>query len=237
MEVTFDFSTRTGEIVTRLPEASTILKQYKIDFCCGGNRPIGEVITEKKLDGDEILAKINEAYLQSLEKPSVNRANLTSSQLIKHIISTHHAYLSTLLPELSQFTTKVLRVHGRDCPELAEVHKLFHLLKIELEQHTIDEEQNVFPLIEAFENEPTTEIIKDISVKIEELVDEHEGAGGVLAELRKVTNDFTAPQWACMTFQLTYQKLENLEADLFEHIHLENNILFPRVIKKLKELN
>ncbi|WP_078430033.1 iron-sulfur cluster repair di-iron protein [Alkalihalobacterium alkalinitrilicum] len=236
METIFDFSTKTGEIVTRLPETSTILKKYKIDFCCGGNRPIGESIKEKNLNGDEILEQLNNAYIKSLVKPSVTWNEITNSELIDHIISTHHAYLSSILPELSQFTTKVFRVHGNQCPELTKVHQLFHSLKVELEQHTIDEENNVFPLIQAFEENRSSEIISKLSENIKELEDEHEGAGNILKQLREVTNDYSVPDWACMTFQLTYQKLEDLESDLFQHIHLENNILFPRVTKELREV-
>ncbi|MDE5415386.1 iron-sulfur cluster repair di-iron protein [Alkalihalobacterium chitinilyticum] len=236
METVFDFSTKTGEIVTRLPETSTILKQYKIDFCCGGNRPIGEVIEEKNLNGTEILEQLNSAFIKSLEKPSVTWDEMTNKELIHHIITTHHQFLNRILPELSQFTTKVFRVHGNHCPELAQVHKLFHHLKTELEQHTIDEENVVFPLIEAVEEQPTIERMSELQAKIGDLEGEHEGAGDLLKQLREVTNDYTAPDWACMTYQLTYQKLEQLESDLFEHIHLENNILFPRVLKELKEV-
>ncbi|WP_216830957.1 iron-sulfur cluster repair di-iron protein [Alkalihalobacterium elongatum] len=237
MQTVFDLTTKTGDIVTRLPETSTILKQYKIDFCCGGNRPIGEVIVEKNLNGADVLDQLNNALLKSLEKPIITLEEMTNGELIDHIISTHHDYLNELLPELSRFTTKVLRVHGSHSPELAKIHKLFHTLKTELEQHTIDEEMNVFPLIKAYDENPTSELMNKLSVKIEELESEHEGAGDLLRQLREVTSDYKAPEWACMTYQLTFQKLEGLESDLFEHIHLENNILFPRVIKQLKEAN
>ncbi|WP_209124022.1 iron-sulfur cluster repair di-iron protein [Alkalihalobacillus sp. BA299] len=236
MESIFDLSTKTGEIVTRLPETSTILKQYKIDFCCGGNRPIGEAIKEKNLNGDEILEQLNNAYMKSLEKPNHTWDEMTNSELIRHIISTHHAFLNSILPELSQFTTKVFRVHGNECPELAKVHQLFHSLKTELEQHTIDEENVVFPNIQAFEEKRTSKSVKTLSEKIGNLEDEHKAAGDLLKQLREITNDYSVPDWACMTFRLTYQKLEDLESDLFEHIHLENNILFPRVMKELREV-
>lgn len=238
MDRVFDLTTKTGEIVKQLPQASTVLKRYRIDFCCGGNRPIGEVIKEKQLNSNEILDRLHEVYMKSIEKHVLNWDEVSSSEIIHHIVHDYHADLEVLLPELSQFTTKVHRVHGNDCEELKQVHQLFHELKEELEQHTIEEENQVFPLIKEFMSQPTNEtIIKKMSQKIDELMDDHEGAGQILAKLREVTNNFTVPDWACMTFELTYQKLEKLESDLFEHIHLENNVLFPRVLKKLKEVH
>ncbi|RBW68362.1 iron-sulfur cluster repair di-iron protein [Bacillus taeanensis] len=237
MEPIFHNTTKTGDIVTRLPETSTILKEYKIDFCCGGNRPIGEAIEEKNLNEKEILQKLNNVYFKSLQHQRINWDHITNSDLIDHIVNTHHAYLNAVLPELSQFTTKVFRVHGTHHPELADVHKLFYKLKVELEHHLIQEENIVFPLIREYEHIPSKEKLIELAQKIEDLESEHSEAGDLLKELRDVTNDYTLPEGACTTYRLTYQKLEDLESDLFQHIHLENNILFPRVLNELKEAN
>lgn len=148
------------------------------------------------------------------------------------MIHKHHRYLNEELPQLSPYVTKVLRVHGADQPHLAKIHKLFHELKMELEQHLIKEETEDFPLILEFEKNPTDENYAKLRKVVDELENEHNHAGNIIKELRKVTNDFTPPEGACGTYRLVYNRLEALESDLFEHIHLENNILFPRAITR-----
>ncbi|TLS38957.1 iron-sulfur cluster repair di-iron protein [Pseudalkalibacillus caeni] len=232
MEAIFSSTTKTGDIVTQLPAASGILKEYRIDFCCGGNRPIGEAIKEKQLNEQEVLNKLNLVYANTQNKQEKNWKDAPYSQLIDHIINMHHAYLNAVLPEISGYVTKVLRVHGRNHPELKEVHQLFHNLKLELEQHTIQEETDTFPLIKQYEKSRSASLLKILKYGIGDLETEHETAGFLLKRLREVTRDYQTPEGACMTYQLTYNKLEELEADLFEHIHLENNILFPALLKE-----
>lgn len=138
------------------------------------------------------------------------------------------------LPQLSPYVTKVLRVHGPEQPHLVQVHKLFNDLKADLEQHLMKEETKAFPLIIQFEQNPTKENEQAMREVIEELVTEHDTAGDIIKEIRKITNDFTPPFDACGTYRLVYNRLEALEEDLFTHIHLENNILFPRILANAK---
>ncbi|PAK37830.1 iron-sulfur cluster repair di-iron protein [Bacillus licheniformis] len=231
MEAVFDQNTKTGDIVTRFPRASRLLKEYRIDFCCGGNRPIGEAIKEQDLNEEEILARINTLYQETkaLNEKETNWSEAPYSQLIDHVIHTHHAYLYEVLPELSGFVTKVYRVHGIHHPELAQVHQLFHQLKTELEHHLFQEEEHIFPKVMAYEETRSMDRLAEAVQAIDVLEQEHEAAGKILKELRKVTNDYTLPEGACTTYTLTYLKLDELETDLFQHIHLENNILFPRL--------
>jgi regulator of cell morphogenesis and NO signaling len=219
-----------GQIVTAFPKASDLFKSYKIDFCCGGNRLLGDVLHERNLPADELLAKLNELYEKASEKVEKDWMSVPYSELIDHIIQKHHAYLAEELPQLSFYVTKVLRVHGTDHPHLAKVHKLFNELKTELEQHMMKEETKAFPLILQFEQHSTSENEKTMKQVIQELVSEHDTAGDIIKEIREITNDFTPPADACRTYRLVYQRLEQLESDLFEHVHLENNILFPRVL-------
>ncbi|KAA6451966.1 iron-sulfur cluster repair di-iron protein [Bacillus swezeyi] len=231
MDTVFDQSTKTGDIVTRFPRASQLLKEYRIDFCCGGNRPIGEAIKEQKLNEEEILSKINTLYqeTQALNEKETNWNEAPYSRLIDYVIQTHHAYLYDVLPELSGFVTKVYRVHGIHHPELGQVHQLFHQLKAELEHHLIQEEEQIFPKIAAYEQTNSEASLTEAVQAIDVLEQEHEACGNLLKELRKVTNDYALPEGACTTYTLTYLKLDELETDLFQHIHLENNILFPRL--------
>lgn len=237
METAFDRNTKTYDIVTRFPKASRLLKEYRIDFCCGGNRPIAEAIQEQNLNEEEILTKINTLYEQTktLNEKEINWSEARYSSLIDYVVNTHHAYLYEVLPELSGFVTKVYRVHGRHHPELAQVHQLFHQLKAELEHHLIQEEEHIFPKITAYEETKSAIHLTDAVEAIDTLEKEHEAAGDILKELRKITNDYALPEGACTTYTLTYLKLDELESDLFQHIHLENNILFPRLKEEAQQ--
>lgn len=227
----FNATQKIGEIVTRFPKSADIFKEYRIDFCCGGDRALSGVLQEAGLDEGSVLDRINTLYeeLKDVSRSDRDWTQESSSQLIDHVVNTHHAYLQVELPRISEFVTKILRVHGAHHPELATVHRLFHSLKMELEQHLIKEEEIEFPMIKDYETDPSTEKQEKILKIVRELETEHEGAGDLLKDLRKVTNDFKVPEDACNTYRITYQKLEELENDTFQHVHLENNILFPRL--------
>jgi regulator of cell morphogenesis and NO signaling len=230
MEKMFTERSTVGEIVAVFPKASDLFKSYKIDFCCGGNRSLQDVLKERNLPVEDILQQLNTLYQHSLEKIKKNWLQASYTELIDHIIQKHHRYLSEELPLLNPYVTKVLRVHGAEHPHLLRIHTLFNQLKTELEQHTIKEETETFPLILQFENEPTAENYKKMKRVVAELVQEHNTAGDIIKEIREITSDFTPPKGVCRTYQLVYKRLEILESNLFEHIHLENNILFPRVL-------
>jgi regulator of cell morphogenesis and NO signaling len=234
MEMIFDRTSKIGDIVARVPKTSNVLKGYRIDFCCGGNRPISEAIEAHNLIEEEVLQKLNAVYheVKDAQAETKDWEKESYSELIDHVVNTHHAYLNTELPIISEFVTKILRVHGLNHTELSRVHRLFHQLKAEMEHHSIKEEMDAFPLIKDYEKEPKEEKLPLLGQVITALENEHDGAGDILKEIRQITNDFELPEDACTTYRLTFQKLEELESDLFQHIHLENNILFPRVLKE-----
>ncbi|WP_003514396.1 iron-sulfur cluster repair di-iron protein [Acetivibrio thermocellus] len=226
---TFSISQRVGEIAAIMPKASEVFREFNIDFCCGGHRTLAEVIKTENIDEQQLLKKLEDAYEES--KYISNQTNFTemsSTKLIDYIINTHHVFLRKTLPRLSELTTKILRVHGSNHESLFRVHKLFHSLKAELEQHLIKEEEILFPVIREYDANPSSELLNKISAVMKETEDEHDAAGGILKELRKVTNDYSVPEDGCNTYRRAFDKLEELEADLFRHIHLENNILFRR---------
>lgn len=232
MNNTFTEQSSTGDIVVKLPMASQVFKQYKIDFCCGGDRPIGEVIGEKQLKDENILGKLNALYASTNSSNETDWMTAQYQELIDYVLTKHHSYLNQVLPEISGFVTKVNRVHGKKHPELAEVFSLFHELKDELDHHLIQEEENIFPQVKEYEQEQSKAILSEAVATITELESEHERSGNLLKQLREVTADYQLPKDACKTYQLTYLKLEELESDIFHHIHLENNILFPRLIEE-----
>ncbi|GAA0324803.1 iron-sulfur cluster repair di-iron protein [Bacillus carboniphilus] len=235
MEYIFDQSMKTGDIVTQFPRASQVLKEYRIDFCCGGNRPIGEAIQDKELNPEEVLNKINHLYQETIKygEKDTNWEVENYTTLIDYVLDRHHAYLNKVLPELSGYVTKVYRVHGGNHPELGLVYKLYQQLKVELEHHLIEEEDKIFPKVKLYEQEKSLELLKQIVATIDALESEHETAGSLLKEIREVTNDYQLPEGACNTYRLTFLKLAELESDLFDHIHLENNVLFPRLNREL----
>lgn len=227
---TFNTSQNIGDIVSIMPKAGEVFKKYDIDFCCGGNRPLSEAIRKQNLDEQEILRSLDEAYGETEKYAGqTDFRKMSPSELVDYIVNTHHVFVKAILPELSELTTKILRVHGTNHGELFKVHKLFNTLKTELEQHLIKEEELLFPMIKAYDKEPSKELLNRIDTLAKETEDEHESAGSVLKELRKVTEGYKVPKDGCSTFHLTYNKLEELEADLFQHIHLENNILFKEI--------
>ena len=233
----FDSSQKIGEIVTKFPKAADVFKKYKIDFCCGGDRPLIIAIKEKNLNETEILEKLNslyENYEKHLNSNDKNWPEAPLEELVDHIINKHHAYLWAEMPRISELATIILRVHGEHHPELSKVHKLFNTIKMELESHLTKEETTQYPAIREYVKSKSEEdLIKAIKI-IKELEEEHTGAGDILKELRVVTNDYAIPADVCGTFELTYVKLQEMESDIFQHIHLENNILFPRLYELKK---
>ncbi|ABR50475.1 protein of unknown function DUF542, ScdA domain protein [Alkaliphilus metalliredigens QYMF] len=232
MKNIFSGEDKVGEIVAKCPKASEVFQKYQIDFCCGGDRSLRVVLQEQNLNEERVLSALTEAHnkVMSLQDKGIDWQMAPFSDLIDHVISTHHTYLVRELPKLSDLTTKIYRVHGVDHGKvLSKVHKLFHSLKMELDQHLIKEEEILFPLIKAYEAQPSNELlVKAINV-IDELESEHEGAGDILKELRHITDQYQVPSGGCHSYELTFKGLEMLESDLFQHIHLENNILFPRL--------
>jgi regulator of cell morphogenesis and NO signaling len=226
----FVSSQTIGEIVSAMPKASEIFKAYNIDFCCGGHRPLAEAIHKQNLDEEETMSKLDEAYEEAKSLANqVDFRSMASSELIDYIVNKHHVYLGSALPVLSELTSKILRAHGANHPDLFKVHKLFHQLKTELDQHLIKEEELLFPLVKAYEANPKKELQEKVPLVMKEIEDEHEAAGDVLKELRRITQDYLVPEDGCGTYVKAFDKLQELEADLFQHIHLENNILSPRL--------
>ena len=234
MSLTITSTMTVGDIVTHFPQAADLFKKYKIDFCCGGNRPLTEAIEEKNLNEAEIVQSLNEGYIkmQAMNTEATNWQDVKSAELLDHVAQTHHAFLYDELPQLGQLVTKIFRVHGTNHPYLADVYNNYHDLSKELMEHIIKEDQVIFPLIKSYESDPTEEKLKEVIVAITELESEHDKAGDLLKLIRDLTSDYTLPADACTTYTLTFQRLENLEADMFIHVHKENNILFPRYLNK-----
>ncbi|WP_201024937.1 iron-sulfur cluster repair di-iron protein [Ferroacidibacillus organovorans] len=234
-ETMFTEDHRLGDIVVKFPQAGDIFKRYHIDFCCGGDQPLSEAIAEHSIDGSSLLKELNERYReavrQGIEITDWSKASM--EQLIHHIVNRHHAYLNKVFPPMSELTAKILRVHGENHGQvLSQVHRLFSQLRTDMEQHMIAEEQSVFLQIIDYEQIRTPGKLGAVIAAVEKLDQEHEATGDIVKMMRKVTDNYALPEDACATYAYVFEKLEELETDIFQHIHLENNILFNRLLNE-----
>lgn len=224
-----------GDIVSDNYHAAGVFREFGIDFCCGGHKTLQEVTAKKGIDPEQVAVKLSQISVSS----TVNVENYNEWEpdfLIDYIVNTHHQFVRNKTEEVAAYAAKV---HGGRYPENIEIFQLFMSLSEELLEHIEDEEKNVFPLIKQLYQEKkegkTSEktLQKDLQKQLSQMLEEHEGAGGLMAQIRDLSHDFTPPQDACATYRILYQNLEGFEKDLHKHVHLENNILFKKAEKLL----
>lgn len=235
----FNINEKVGDIVTRFPKAADIFKEYQIDFCCGGDKTLKSVAKDKNINETDIIDKINALHEQIKNKenePNKDFIHMPLGELCDYIVNRYHAYLYENLPKTGELLTTILRVHGENHPELLDAYKLFFTLKTDMEAHLIKEETIQYPAIKRYEKDKNEADLEKAMGVADELANEHMDTGKILRQLRKVTNNYTIPDDACETYKLAYTKMKEIESDIFEHVHLENNILFPRILE-LKESN
>lgn len=231
MKMPFNETSLVKDIVNSFPQSSDLFKKNRLDFCCGGNRPLSEAAAEQNVDVPALIAELEELFKKHNGTPDSMEVwiDTESKELIEHIKNKYHRELEEELTLLSPYVTKVSKVHGDRHQELLRVYELYYELKKELLEHTAKEEATVFPLLlelDGADSKKRSAILAEIT----ELEKEHDHAGSILKELREITADFNPPIDACGTYRLVYKRLEALEAHTFMHVHLENNILFPRYI-------
>lgn len=223
-----------AELATTFPQSIMVLERLGIDYCCQGKQTIAQACSRKGITADELLTLINAAPQPSTGDRTWEHEPM--SEIITFIVGTHHRYTREALAMLSPVATKVRQVHGANHDELRLVEKLVHGLSDDLLPHMLKEEQVLFPYINAVEDasmlgtEPPLPFFGTVRNPIRMMMLEHETAGEKLLEIRTLTTNFALPQEACTSYRTLYGKLEELEQDLHRHIHLENNVLFPRAI-------
>lgn len=230
-----------GELVAKDFRKAQVFKKYGIDFCCGGKKSIQQVCEEKGLD-----ANVVEKELQAIPDASTSNetdyASWEPSFLADYIVNVHHKYVREAIPALYEYTYKIARVHGGRHPELLEIAKHFTNVANELEAHMPKEERVLFPFIKQLVEAKKSGVQLDkpafgsIQNPINMMEMEHEAAGESLEAIRALSNDFALPVDACATYTVAFKKLQEFEDDLHRHIHLENNILFPKAIELEKEV-
>jgi len=222
-----------GELVRAVPARARVFEKFRIDYCCGGKIPLAEACRDRGLDPATVLVML-EALDEAAGAGAVDADALSIAALCDHIETTHHGYLRQELPRLDFLTRKVAAVHGADESRLLEVREVFEGFSGEMVHHMHEEEQVVFPRLRAIESDEgagvTPDELRGIFVQLEA---EHDGAGDALARFRELTDGFTPPDWACNTFRALYDSLGQLESDMHQHVHKENNVLFPRALAAL----
>jgi regulator of cell morphogenesis and NO signaling len=229
-----------AECVANNYQTAAVFKKHQIDFCCGGKISIEEACKKANVDEQSLLQELDEVTQQ---KPQENAAEAYElDTLADYIVKTHHRYVREKLPEIEPFLNKVVRVHGHRHPELIKVQENFQAVKDELLSHMPKEENVLFPYIKQMTgaNKDSTQFkppaFGTIKNPIKMMEMEHETAGNGFKEIREITNDLTPPHDACNTYRVTYFLLDEFENDLHRHIHLENNVLFPKAIKLENDL-
>jgi regulator of cell morphogenesis and NO signaling len=218
-------------IVTNDHRAASILEKYDLDFCCKGKRTLEAACDEKGLSAENISTEILSSTTTNATN-AISFRSMSPDQLIGYIMLTHHFFVKQQMPQIHMHLEKVASKHGDRFPYMKEVFQLFGEVCMEMTTHIQKEEAVLFPAIKQAADSfigkgEGGNSFKIIEFAVDVMESEHEIAGDLMAKIRKLTNNYEAPAGACTTFQLTLAELEAFEKDLHQHVHLENNILFP----------
>jgi len=228
-----------AEIITERPQAAVLLEKYDLDFCCRGKLKLSDQIKDQdKLA--EVIKELEEVF--SDKKPlEVRYDQISLTELVDHILQKHHRYVKENLPVILEHLEKVAYKHGDSYPQMKKIAELFTEVKRDFEQHMMKEEVILFPRIKVMERilSEGGSLKEKISIQapVHVMEAEHETAGKLMDEIKNLSHNYTAPENACMTFRLSLDELKLFEQDLHQHVHLENNILFPKALKMQEELS
>lgn len=217
-----------GELVKDVPARSRIFDHLRIDYCCGGKKTLAEACQAKGLDPATVVSML-EAMGDGVSGSFPDADKMTLVELCDYIQTAHHGYIRKELPRLDFMTRKVAAVHGEHEPRLLEIRQLFQMFLEKITAHTQQEDEEIFPAIRALEKDTTAESRKALPELLKKLEDEHENTGAALEKFKALSDGYTPPDWACNTFRALYDALAELERETHQHIHKENNVLFPKV--------
>jgi regulator of cell morphogenesis and NO signaling len=230
--MTITETTAVGEIAAAFPSSIRVFQRLDIDFCCGGQKPLAKACADRGLPFDEVVDEITASAIARQEAVTDWPATPLDA-LTAHIVRSYHEPLRAELPRLNAMAAKVAKVHGGKDARLGSIASTLSMLSDELQTHMRKEELMLFPIIEAVETGAPASMGLDAPISV--MTHEHDRAGMLLAELRSLTDGYSAPQWGCATLRALYSGLSELEDTMHVHVHLENNILFPRALRLLQD--
>lgn len=234
---TISADTQVGRLVAEQPARSRVFENFGIDYCCGGKKALAEACAAKGLDLRTVTLEL-EALDRVSPAPEIDWTKSTMTALADHVVRTHHDYLREALPRLSMLTDKVANAHGANDSRLIELRAIFKPFREEMESHMWKEENVLFPLLRKMDSATVMPPSHCGSVEnpIRVMLAEHDDAGAALAAMRSLTDDYTVPASACGTYRAMLAALAELESDMHQHVHLENNILFPTAVSTESKL-
>ncbi len=228
-----DTNATVGELVRQRPGRARVLENLGIDYCCGGKKPLAEASRDKGLDPETVARVLAASELAGVPggEPDISGMNMT--QLSEHIEQTHHAYLKREMPRLVEISRKVASVHGPKAPQLAELAGTVESLRDELFNHLAKEEEILFPSMRELEQtgRMSHACFGTVRNPIRMMEHEHDAGAQLLGRIRDLTGDYSVPAWGCNTYQAMVDGLRQMEKDTHEHIHKENNVLFPMAVE------
>jgi regulator of cell morphogenesis and NO signaling len=232
----FTSESKVKDIAVSNPSARQVLEDAGVDYCCGGGQSLHDACLHSGVSAGEILERLRENK-QNINPDAANWAAASLSALTQHIRARHHQYVRISIPRIRGLLDKVKSKHGANHPEVAAIQDLFFQVASEMIMHMQKEEQILFPYIERLEQvscgngslEPP--FFQTVKNPIHAMMKEHDSAGELLKRICQSSSAYTPPAGACMSYKALYDQLREFEADLHQHVHLENNILFPRAVE------
>jgi regulator of cell morphogenesis and NO signaling len=228
--------TKVGELAAANPAATRVLEKAGVDYCCGGQKSLHDACMHAGVSEEDILKRLQENQA-SVGESDKNWLDAPLNDLTEHIRSKHHHYVREAIDRIQPLASKVKGKHEANHPELAEIHQLFKQVSREMLAHMQKEEMILFPYIEGIERaakglerieRPFFETVRN---PVHAMMEEHDAAAALARQIREKSAGYAPPQDACMSYQALYRELQEFETDLHQHVHLENNILFPRAVE------
>jgi regulator of cell morphogenesis and NO signaling len=239
--MTFDKNQTVREIAINNPASVRVFENFGIDYCCGGKRPLNEACVRSNAPIDRVMEALNELEVNGVS-PEAEWTNSSLADLTSHIAGRHHRYVRDESPRIELLLQKVVDRHGEAHPELGAIQDTFVALSQELFAHMMKEERVLFPFLGAVESAARSGqpaplgCFATVELPIARMLADHDDAGALLANMRDLSGNYRAPDGSCPSYRGLYQALEEFERDLHHHVHLENNILFPRAVEMERSL-